>query len=324
MLRQAGELESAVEQIATAKKTLEAAQSSLTAVSNLVTSAQSIANSALASPATTARRTGTVAGLTLATSTSVGTGSTITIGDGTTTGTITSNGSISVQQIIDGVNNTSGLKVRASLTSDGRILLEATQTNQIIIGGTATAGQKAQFGLANGTTSAGTINAARSSLASQFDSLIAQVDQLVGDAGFNGVNLLNGGTLKISFNQKGSSSLSIAGTTVNAAGLGIDVAQNTWQTDKDINESLADLKVALATLQTQASVFSSNVNLVEARQEFTESMIDTLKSAADDLLVADPNEEGAALLALQARQDLSTTALSLAAQAESSVLRLFR
>jgi flagellin len=222
------------------------------------------------------------------------------------------------------VNNMSSLKVRASLTSDGRVLLEATQANQIIIGGSASPAQKAQFGLASGTTAAGTLNTARSSFAAQFDSLLAQIDQLAGDAGFDGINLLKGDTLKIDFNETGSSSLSIAGTTVTAAGLGLAAAQNTWQTNKDINDSLDDLKVALTRLQTQASVFSSNASLVEARHEFTSSMIDTLKDAADNLLVADTNEEGAALLALQARQELSTTALSLAAQADSSVLRLFR
>ncbi len=111
---------------------------------------------------------------------------------------------------------------------------------------------------------------------------------------------------------------------MNAASLGLGVAQNTWQTDKDINDLLAGLKVALAQLQTHSAVIGSNITLVEARQEFTNSMIGTLKQASDNLVVADTNEEGASLFALQARQELSTTALSLAAQAESSVLRLFR
>ncbi len=182
MLHRAGELERTVERIATAQKTLEAAQNSLAALNNLVASAQSVANSALASTGTTASRIGTVAGLTGASAFGVGNGNTITVGDGTVTATVTSTGTISVQQIIDAVNNTSGLKVKASLTSDGRLRLEATQANQIVIGGTASVGQKAQFGLASGTTAAGTLNTARSSLAGQFDSILAQIDQLAGDA----------------------------------------------------------------------------------------------------------------------------------------------
>ena len=42
-----------------------------------------------------------------------------------------------------------------------------------------------------------------------------------------------------------------------------------------------------------------------------------------DLTLADSNEEGANLLALQTRQQLSSTALSLASQADQNVLRLF-
>jgi flagellin len=324
MTGRANELNRVVDNIATASKTLEAANDSLTALTGLVNSAQSVANSALASPRTTAGRTGTVAGLTLTGAFGVGFGSTITVSDGTTTAAIISLGTVSVQQIIDTVNSTSGLKVKASLTSDGRILLEATQNNSIVIGGTASSAQKAQFGLASGTTAAGVLNTARSSLATQFDAILKQIDQVVVDSGVNGVNLLGGNTLKIDFNETGTSSLSIAGTTINSASLGLAVAQNTWQTDKDINDALGGLKAAVSTLQAQAAIFSSNVSLVDAREEFTKSMIDTLQSSADDLLVADTNEESATLLALQTRQELSITALSLAVQSESSALRLFR
>jgi len=52
-------------------------------------------------------------------------------------------------------------------------------------------------------------------------------------------------------------------------------------------------------------------------------MINTLQTGADNLVLADTNEEGANLLALQTRQSLSTTALSLSAQADQAVLRLF-
>jgi flagellin-like hook-associated protein FlgL len=52
-------------------------------------------------------------------------------------------------------------------------------------------------------------------------------------------------------------------------------------------------------------------------------MIETLKGGADQLTLADANEEGANLLALNTRQQLSQTALSLASQASQAVLRLF-
>ena len=61
----------------------------------------------------------------------------------------------------------------------------------------------------------------------------------------------------------------------------------------------------------------------QTRKDFTKNMIDTLQTGADNLVLADTNEEGANLLALQTRQSLSTTALSLSAQADQNVLRLF-
>jgi len=85
-----------------------------------------------------------------------------------------------------------------------------------------------------------------------------------------------------------------------------------------------DLKTALTTLRSQAQSLSSNLSTVQIRQDFTKAMINTLNSGADSLTLADSNEEGANLLALQTRQQLSTTALSLASQADQNVLRLFQ
>src|SRR2546426_579262 len=153
------------------QKTLDAASTGIAGITNLVTTLQSVANSALASVETTARRTGTVTGLTGASSFAVTSGHTITVNDGTTTATITSTGTVTVQQILDGVNTTPGLKVKAELSGDGRLLLEATQNNTIVIAGTATAAEQAQYGIVAGTTAAGTTNATRTSLATQFDAL---------------------------------------------------------------------------------------------------------------------------------------------------------
>jgi len=65
------------------------------------------------------------------------------------------------------------------------------------------------------------------------------------------------------------------------------------------------------------------MSIVTIRQDFTTGMIATLQTGADNLTLADMNEEGANMLMLQTRQSLGTTALSLASQAAQSVLRLF-
>lgn len=90
-----------------------------------------------------------------------------------------------------------------------------------------------------------------------------------------------------------------------------------------INAVIDQLDNALTTLRTQAQTLGSNVALLNARLSFTESYVNTLQGGADKLTLADINSEGANLLALQTRQQLGIQSLSLAAQAEASILSLF-
>ncbi|MBI4273689.1 MAG: hypothetical protein HY659_03170 [Rhizobiales bacterium] len=321
----ANDLNSLLDSISNATQTLDAANNGITSLTKLVQNAQSIAQQALSSTATTAKFTGTVSSLTGTTAGTFVAANTITVNDGTTTATFTAAGTAAdtVQAFIDAVNNTANLNVKAELGSDGRVLLEATSTNTIVIAGTATVAEKAQFGLVAGTTAAGTLNTTRSGLATQFDDVRTQITQLAADSGFNGVNLLNGDGLRVVFNETATSRLSITGVTFNATGLGIAAATNTLQTDKDISDALADLTSALTSLRQQSSNFGSSLSVVQTRQDFTKSTISTLQTGADKLVLADSNLEGANLLALQTRQQLSTTALSLAVQSDRNVLSLF-
>ncbi len=98
---------------------------------------------------------------------------------------------------------------------------------------------------------------------------------------------------------------------------------SSWQTDSGIAATLVNIADALDRLRSQASTFGTHLTVVQNRQDFTKKFVTTLESGADMLTLADTNEEGANLLALQTRQQLSSTALSLASQADQSVLRLF-
>jgi flagellin len=321
----ASDLGGLLDSVGNALKTIEAANNGITSLTNLVQTALATLRQAQQSNATTAKSVGTVSGLTGASSFAVAANNTITVNDGNGhTATVTSAGNVTVQQILDQVNNQANLQVKAELTSDGRIQLEATGTNSIVVGGTATAPELAQFGLAAATTTGGTLNTNRSSFATQFDQIRTQITQLAADSGFNGVNLLNGDALKVVFNEKNTSSLTISGATFSATGLGVAASTNTFQTDFDINAAITNIQAALGTLRAQASTFGANLSVVQARQDFTKATINTLKTGADNLVLADTNEEGANLLSLQTRQQLSSTALSIASQSDRNVLALFR
>jgi flagellin len=164
----------------------------------------------------------------------------------------------------------------------------------------------------------------RATLATQFDDIRGQIDKLAADSGFNGTNLLNGNDLTVTFNEDGTSTQTITSVTdTTGSDLAIPGAVGSWALDANIQISLDAATAALATLRTQSKAFGSSLTTVQARQDFTKSMINTLTTGADNLTLADPNDEGAKLLALLTRQQLSTTALSLAVQSDRNVLRLF-
>src|SRR5581483_5859383 len=157
--------------------------------------------------------------------------------------------------------------------------------------------------------------------------LPTQFGQLAGDAGFNGVNLLSGDTLTVNFNEDASSSTTITGvdyTNANASPLSVNNATNNWADSAAIQAASDDLTAALTELRSEWQTLSANLSTVQIRQDFTKATINTLQNGSAALTLADSNEEGANLLALQTRQQLSTTALSLSAQADQNVLRLFQ
>ncbi|MCW5681220.1 MAG: flagellar protein [Xanthobacteraceae bacterium] len=211
----------------------------------------------------------------------------------------------------------------ANITTNA-ITFSSTNGEALTLGGTVLPALGLTAGSTNATTTIGTPNATRASLQADFNSLLTQISQLASDASFNGVNLLNGDNLSVVFNENGSSSLSINGVTFDAAGLGLTTqAGDAFQTNSTINAVITSLDTATSTLRTQSSTFGSKLSVVQTRQDFTKNLINVLQIGADNLTLADTNEEGANLLALQTRQSLSTTSLAMAAQADQNVLRLF-
>jgi flagellin len=218
--------------------------------------------------------------------------------------------------------------VTGGIDGSGHITLSSTTSDNITIGGTNNAASGlftgANVGLNAPTVTAGTSSATRATLQSNYNGLLTQIDQLTGDSSYNGINLINGDNLKIVFNENGSSALNITGVTLNSAGLGLTaLSSNEFQSNGQIDTVISHLNDSLAQLRAQASAFGSTLTTVQTRQDFTKNLINTLQVGSDNLVLADTNEEGANLLALQTRQSLSTTALSMANQANQAVLRLF-
>ncbi|MRR05567.1 MAG: flagellin [Deltaproteobacteria bacterium] len=182
----------------------------------------------------------------------------------------------------------------------------------------------AQAALASGSTTD------REAYAKTFDTLMTQVTQLASDSGYRGTNFLTGGSQTVEFSQAtGTSTLGIEGFNATSEGLSISDAGSTWSsgvaaTDTEkIQSSSSQLEGALNTLRGESSKLSSNMSVVTTRQDFTSTMINELKTGADNLTLADMNEEGANMLMLQTQQNLGVTSLSMASQSAQAVMRLF-
>jgi flagellin len=242
----------------------------------------------------------------------------------TTTSVATAGAVESVDQLIAAINSNPALtgKIKASNNS-GQLQITNLSTAALTITGVGVSG------LVDGSGGTATTlgNVVRSNLVTQFNQLKDQLDKTAQDASFNGINLLTGDVLKLFFNELGTSTLSIQSTNpngVNSSTLGIPPATATeFQDNTQLDSRLRSLQTALSTVASQASDFGSNLSIVQNRQDFTNNMVNTLATGADGLTLADTNLEGANMLALQTRQQLSITALSLASQANQSVLKLF-
>jgi flagellin len=358
----ANDISNLLDSIGNGVQVLQAANTGITSLQKLVDTAKSIANQVLQAPAgytvkasaTSLAPTGAgAAGVpgTAADLTNAGTNSlngktfVFTPATGAAT-TITISSTVAAGNVnsLDAFNtalSAAGLGLTATLASDGSITLTSTNDNasqSLTVGTTAAANTIAISGTDTATLVTPTGGVAgkpladaasqtiRANLVSQYNNIIQQITTTSQDASFNGINLLNGDDLKLTFNETGKSTLTIKGVTFDAAGLGL--ASLTAGTDfldsASANATIAKISAASNTLRTEASTLGSNLSIVQIRQDFSKNLINVLQTGSSNLTLADTNEEAANSQALSTRQSIAVSALALANQSQASVLQLLR
>ncbi|MDB5608311.1 MAG: flagellar protein [Bradyrhizobium sp.] len=222
--------------------------------------------------------------------------------------------------------------LQASVDTSGHINLSTTNNAASAtigtISGTAVTNTGAPF---NGLTAGAPVadpnsQTTRASLIAQYNQVLANINTTAQDASFNGINLLAGDTLNLTFDETGASKLAIKGYNLNDAGLslsnlnvGVDFLDS-----NSANTVLAQLTQASTVLRTAASSLGSNLSIVEIRQDFNKNLVNVLQTGASNLTLADPNQEAANSQALSTRQSIAVSALALANQSQQSVLQLLR
>lgn len=311
-------------------QTLKAADEGIKSIQKLVDQAKSVANQALQAKATATTLDKTAEAAAIAGSAGartvtfqIGTATAVSVVFDTATYASATSSATAIESALAGLVSSGGTLAGLAVTrSGGELSFTVASGEDLTIAGTAAATGAAGFGIATSGTqgeNGETLAEAKSTFATDYNNLLAQIDQLSLDTSFNGINLLAGNDLSVLFNESSTSKLDIEGVTFNAAGLGL-----TETTFADIDADVTLLNTATSELRKQSSTFGANLSVVQNRQDFTNNMINVLEAGAGNLTLADTNVEAANLLALQTRQSLASTSLSLANQSEQSVLSLLR
>ena len=187
-----------------------------------------------------------------------------------------------------------------------------------------------------------------------------QMNQLIKDTSYAGLNILTTTAAKLSvqFSERTAAVLNVAGfnldATVNNAKRGIFTDAAAFSSGGAFilsnvatfaggvsaiagnNNSLASaagskfqailqrFDRAITQVQNLAANLGVSVSILQTRAEFTTNYVNDLNTGSDKLTLADLNQEGANLVALNTRQSLGIQSLSVAGQNQQAVLQLLR
>ena len=326
----AGDLAELKDGMGQAIQTLKAADKGIEALTQLVSQAKTIAEQAKEASAQVSKIESTVAASTTntaATLMSAAFGSALSLtntfiiavnGAGTTT--ILFSATNTIQSVMDQITAADTAITATYNTTTDKIEIAGTAGTEVTISATS-----ANFGIAAGTTVFGSTGSGSSvtDLEADFEKVMAEMNKIYQDAGYKGVNLINGNDLTVTTNENSTTQV-ISSATLNVTGVGFTAATVSWSTASNIDTSITEAGTALSTLRTTSSGFAADLGLLTTREDFTGELIETLEAGAGLLVNASLEEESANLLALQTRQSLGTSALTFANQVQNSVLQLFR
>jgi flagellin len=331
LLSRASEIDSLKDAMGQAVQTINAADKGISAITSMIEQAKGIAQSALSADNTQDTVTATIDNTKLADDQTIILGSqtfTATTAEGTgyfEEGSTNAETAANLAEVINDATYSSTYGYTATVSGADLIISKYTVSTEMeddIVLTDITGTGSAALG------SAAVVDAGTSeleNLQTQYNTLLTQLTELAEDSGYKGKNLLSATDSSRSMTvQFEGTDLEVVGFDATAGGTNLAITPANWATDRDnIAVDLTKLDSAMDTLRSESAKLSSNLSIITVRQDFADNMINVLTQGSDDLTLADTNEEGANMLMLQTRQSLSSTALSLSAQAAQSVLRLF-
>ncbi len=331
----ASDINNLLDSIGNGVQVLQAANTGLTSLQKLVDTAKSIANQVLQAPtgytakstSTSTALVGTASAANLVDGVGIKSGETLAFAAATGLPAVTV--TFGATETLDQLNTALAPgNLSASINGSNQLVISTTNDAASSTIGAITPGGAGTttFSVAAAPTADAASQAIRTSLVNQYNGIITQITTTSQDSSFNGINLLNGDNLKLTFDETGKSTLNVTGVTYNAAGLGLGslTVGTDFLDNASANAALTKLSAASTVLRTEASALGSNLSVVQLRQDFNKSLINVLQTGASNLTLADSNEEAANSQALSTRQSIATSALALANTSQQSVLQLLR
>ena len=168
----------------------------------------------------------------------------------------------------------------------------------------------------------------RSAFAEDFESIARQISQVVGDARFDGVSLLDGSNpngVDFIADADGTSTLTLAAEDLSFGGTIITFTAGTsFTTATEAETALSSVQGSLSNLNSALSRLGSSTQQIENHNGFLTRLQDSLTKGVGDLVDADLGKEAALLQALQVKQQLGVQSISIANNTPQTILSLFQ
>ena len=167
----------------------------------------------------------------------------------------------------------------------------------------------------------------RQALNEDFKSLRDQITQVVSNADFNGVNMVQSGgtTIYALANDSGSSKMTVAAENLSLGGSNVTLtAAASFATASQASAYITTLDNSMSYVNNALTKLGTGSNALSSHEKFVSSLQNSLTSGISNLVDANMASESATLQALQTKQQLGVQALSIANQSTSIMLSLFR
>jgi flagellin len=169
--------------------------------------------------------------------------------------------------------------------------------------------------------------ASRASLNNDFTQLRSQITSIVQNAEFNGTNVVSsGGSAVVAItSDDGSNKISIGAQDLSVSGTKVTLTSTqSIGTATAAGSVVTAIESSIANVNDALSALGSGAKRIELQRGFVDKLSDSIEVGIGNLVDADLAKESANLQALQVKQQLGLQALSIANQAPSTVLGLFR